>query len=49
MKTLAENANAFSSIRTMDKVNCIYVDKADCFRQLVDAKAVSISVGPLVS
>ena len=27
MKTIAENANDFASIRTMDRGNCIYVDK----------------------
>ena len=35
MKTIAENANDFSEIRTADKGNCIYVDKTDYFHQLV--------------
>ena len=35
MKTIAENANDFASIRTMDKGNCIYVDKTDYFHRLV--------------
>lgn len=29
MKTIAENANDFASIRAMDKGNCIYDDKTD--------------------
>ena len=29
MKTIAENANDFASIRTMDRGSCISVDKAD--------------------
>ena len=37
MKTIAENANDFSSIRMMDKGNCIYVDKTDYFHRLVTA------------
>ena len=37
MKTIAENANDFASIRTMDKGNCIYVDKTDFFHRLVTA------------
>ena len=37
MKTIAENANDFASIRTMDKGNCIYVDKTDYFHRLVTA------------
>ena len=35
MKTIAENANDFSSIRTMDHGSCIYVDKTDYFHRLV--------------
>ena len=35
MKTIAENANDFESIRTMDRGNCIYVDKTDYFHRLV--------------
>ena len=37
MKTIAKNANDFASIRTMDKGNCIYVDKTDYFHRLVTA------------
>ena len=37
MKTIAKNANDFQSIRTMDKGNCIYVDKTDYFHRLVTA------------
>lgn len=37
MKTIAENANDFASIRTMDKGNCICVDKTDYFHRLVTA------------
>ena len=37
MKTIAENANDFESIRTMDRGNCIYVDKTDFFHRLVTA------------
>ena len=37
MKTIAKNANDFSSIRTMDNGNCIYVDKTDYFHRLVTA------------
>ena len=37
MKTIAQNANDFQSIRTMDKGNCIYVDKTDFFHRLVTA------------
>ena len=37
MKTIAENANDFASIRTMDRGNCIYVDKTDFFHRLVTA------------
>ena len=37
MKTIAENANDFASIRTMDRGNCIYVDKTDYFHRLVTA------------
>ena len=37
MKTIAENANDFKSIRTMDRGNCIYVDKTDHFHRLVTA------------
>ena len=37
MKTIAKNANDFASIRTMDKGNCIYVDKTGYFHRLVTA------------
>ena len=37
MKTIAKNANDFESIRTMDRGNCIYVDKTDYFHRLVTA------------
>ena len=37
MKTIAKNANDFESIRTMDRGNCIYVDKTDFFHRLVTA------------
>ena len=35
MKSIAESANDFQSIRTMDHGNCIYVDKTDYFHRLV--------------
>ena len=38
MKIIAENANDFASIRTMDKGNCIYIDKTDYFHRLVTAQ-----------
>ena len=37
MKSIAKNANDFASIRTMDRGNCIYVDKTDYFHRLVTA------------
>ena len=37
MRSIAKNANDFASIRTMDKGNCIYVDKTDYFHRLVTA------------
>ena len=42
MKTIAENANDFASIRTMDKGNCIYVDKTDYFHRLVTAQGKNL-------
>ena len=35
MKTIAENANDFADLRTLDGGNCIYVDKTDYFHRLV--------------
>ena len=35
MKTIAENANDFSDLRTADGGNCVYVDKTDYFHRLV--------------
>ena len=35
MRTIAENANDFADLRTMDGGNCIYVDKTDYFHRLV--------------
>lgn len=37
MKTIAENANDFASIRAMDRGNCIYVDKTNPLHRLVTA------------
>ena len=42
MKTIAKNANDFESIRTMDKGNCIYVDKTDHFHRLVTAQGENL-------
>ena len=42
MKTIAENANDFASIRTMDKGNCIYVDKTDYFHRLVTSQGKNL-------
>ena len=48
MKTIAKNANDFASIRTMDRGNCIYVDKTDFFdsktRRLADAAWEALKV-----
>ena len=35
MKTIAENANDFADLRTLDGGNCVYVDKTDYFHRLV--------------
>ena len=35
MRTIAENANDFADLRTLDGGNCIYVDKTDFFHRLV--------------
>ena len=35
MRTIAENANDFADLRTLDGGNCIYVDKTDYFLRLV--------------
>ena len=35
MRTIAENANDFADLRTLDGGNCIYVDKTDYFHRLV--------------
>ena len=35
MMTIAENANDFADLRTLDGGNCIYVDKTDFFHRLV--------------
>ena len=35
MRTIAENANDFADLRTLDGGNCVYVDKTDYFHRLV--------------
>ena len=35
MKTIAENSNDFAELRTLDRGNCVYVDKTDYFHQLI--------------
>ena len=35
MRTIAENSNDFAELRTLDRGNCVYVDKTDYFHRLV--------------